>query len=205
MNSADRLIEAALEEHLQVVRQAVISQRREILRAAETIAACLAAGGKVVLFGNGGSAADAQHIAAEFVNRFRVDRPPLAAIALTTDASVVTSIANDARFEEVFARQIRALGRPGDVAWAFSTSGASANVLEGIAAARGAGLFTIALTGRGGPLAPAADLALRVESADTPRIQEAHGLIGHLICALVEERLFADPPPEARRKPPSRP
>lgn len=200
MNPIGRLIDAALEEHLQVVRQAVVSQRWELLRAAETIAACLAAGGKVLLFGNGGSAADAQHIAAEFVNRFRADRPPLAALALTTDASVMTSIANDARFEEVFVRQVRALGRPGDVAWAFSTSGASPNVLAAIAAARATGLFTIALTGRGGPLAPAADLALRVDSADTPRIQEAHGLIGHLICALVEERLFADSPPQARRE-----
>jgi len=205
MTPAGRLLDAALEEHLQVVRQAVVSQRRQLLRAAETIAACLAAGGKVLLFGNGGSAADAQHIAAEFVNRFRADRPPLAALALTTDASVMTSIANDARFEEVFARQVRALGRPGDVAWAFSTSGASPNVLAAVAAARATGLFTIALTGRGGPLASAADLALRVDSADTPRIQEAHGLIGHLICALVEERLFPDAPPQARREPSPQP
>ncbi len=205
MTPAGRLLDAALEEHLQVVRQAVVSQRRQLLRAAETIAACLAAGGKVLLFGNGGSAADAQHIAAEFVNRFRADRPPLAALALTTDASVMTSIANDARFEEVFARQVRALGRPGDVAWAFSTSGASPNVLAAVAAARATGLFTIALTGRGGPLASAADLVLRVDAADTPRIQEAHGLIGHLICALVEERLFPDAPPQVRREPSPQP
>ncbi|MEJ5357582.1 MAG: SIS domain-containing protein [Desulfobacterales bacterium] len=209
----ERWLEAALETHLRVVRQAVDAQRRLILLAAETIAACLTQGGKVLLFGNGGSAADAQHFAAEFVNRFRFDRPPAAAVALTTDGSVVTSIANDSRFEQVFARQVLALGRPGDVAWAFSTSGESPNVLAGIAAARERGLRTIALTGRGGRLARAgADIVLRVESTDPPRVQEAHQLLGHLICGLAEERLFGaaaeafgSPPPTSTRERPGSP
>ncbi len=213
MNVEEQGLEAALQEHLRAVRQAVDSQRREILQAAETIAACFRRGGKLLLFGNGGSAADAQHFAAEFVNRFRFDRPPLAALALTTDASVVTSIANDSRFEHIFARQVLALGRGGDIAWALSTSGQSPNVLAGIAAARERGLGTIAFTGPGGSLAQGgADIVLRVEAAETARIQETHLLLGHLICGLVEERLFGaaaesrhSPPPTVPRDSPGSP
>ncbi len=202
MNVEEQWLEAALQEHQRAVRLAVDSQRRKILQAAETIAACLLRGGKVLLFGNGGSAADAQHFAAEFVNRFRFDRPPLAALALTTDAAVLTSIANDSRFERIFARQVQALGRAGDIAWALSTSGESPNVLAGIAAARETGLRTIVFTGRGGRLAQGgADIVLQVEAAETARIQEAHLLLGHLICGLVEERLFGTAA-ESRHGPP---
>ncbi len=156
-------------------------------------ARALAAGGKLLLFGNGGSASDAQHLAAEFVNRFDRERPALAAIALTTDGSVVTSIANDSSFDEVFSRQVEALGRPGDVAIGISTSGRSPNVVRGLRAARHAGLFTSALLGSGGGAAALeADLALIVPGDDTPRIQEVHLLAGHVLCRRVEDLLEQD-------------
>lgn len=153
----------------------------------EVVAAALASGGKLLLCGNGGSAADCQHIAAELVGRFRRDRPALAAIALTTDTSVLTSVANDYAFETVFARQVEALGRRGDCLLAISTSGRSPNVLAAIAAARALGMVTIGLLGGdGGGAAPACDHALIVPSRDTARIQEAHILIGHALCAALE-------------------
>ena len=145
------------------------------------------------MFGNGGSAADAQHLAAEFVNRFRIERPPLAALALTTDTSVLTSIANDYDFEEVFAKQVRALGHSEDVALGLSTSGNSPNVVRGLDAARQLGLRTLALSGGdGGPVARAAELALVVPSRSTPRIQEVHITIGHVLCDLVDYLLFPE-------------
>jgi D-sedoheptulose 7-phosphate isomerase len=145
------------------------------------------------MFGNGGSAADAQHIAAEFVNRFQVERPPLAALALTTDTSVLTSIANDYTFTEVFAKQVRALGRPGDVAWGISTSGSSPNVVAALEAARELGLKTLALSGgEGGPVAARAELAIIVPSRNTPRIQEAHITVEHVLCDLVDFLLFPE-------------
>lgn len=161
----------------------------------ETIAAALQAGGKLLLFGNGGSAADAQHIAAEFVNRFKIERAPLPAIALTTDTSALTSIANDYGYAEVFAKQVRALGRRGDVAIAISTSGNAANVLRAVAACRRIGVRTIALTGgSGGKLARAADLVLCASATtDTARIQETHILVGHVICEQVDAKLFGRP------------
>lgn len=151
------------------------------------------AGNKLLLFGNGGSAADAQHIAAEFVNRFKMERPPLPAIALTTDSSALTSIGNDYGYAEVFAKQVRALGRRGDVAIAISTSGNAPNVLRAVAACRRIGVRTIALTGgSGGKLARAGDLILRVGgTAETARIQETHILVGHVICEQVDAVLFA--------------
>lgn len=160
------------------------------------VTAALRAGRKLLLFGNGGSAADAQHIAAEFVNRFRMDRRPLPAIALTTDTSALTSIANDFGYEQVFAKQIRALGQPGDVAIAISTSGNAANVLAAIPACRDLGITVIALTGgSGGRLAPLADVSLCVDAtAETARIQETHILIGHVICELVDLQLFGGAP-----------
>jgi len=162
-------------------------------RAAGLVADALAAGGQVLLCGNGGSAADAQHLAAEFVNRFRVERAPLAALALTTDTSALTAIANDRDFGEIFARQVEALGRPGDLAFALSTSGTSRNVLRGVEAARARGLKTVGLTGgNGGRLATLVDLALVVPSRSTARIQEVHITIGHALCEVVD-RAFARP------------
>ena len=158
----------------------------------DAITAALRAGNKLLLFGNGGSAADAQHIAAEFVNRFKIERAPLPAIALTTDTSALTSIANDYGYAEVFAKQVRALGRAGDVALAISTSGTAANVLRAVATCRRLGIKTVALTGgTGGKLAAAADWVLRASSTtETARIQETHILVGHVICELVDDQLF---------------
>ena len=159
-----------------------------IAAVAQRMAEVLRLGGKLLFVGNGGSAADAQHLAAEFVNRFQRDRRALAAIALTTDSSVLTSIGNDAGFDRVFSRQVEALGRPGDLLVAISTSGNSANVLHAVEAGRGVGLTTVALTGgSGGALAAAADEAFVVQSYETPRIQETHITLGHVLCALVED------------------
>lgn len=148
-------------------------------------------GNKILIFGNGGSAADAQHIAAEFVNRFLYDRAPLPAIALTTDTSILTSISNDIGFAQVFARQIAALGAKGDVAWGITTSGTSPNMIEGFRTAAEMGMKTIALTGKdGGEVLKMTDYALNVNSPHTPRIQEVHITVGHIICELVESELF---------------
>jgi D-sedoheptulose 7-phosphate isomerase len=133
-------------------------------------------------------------LAAEFVNRFLIERPPLPAIALTTDSSVLTSIGNDYDFSEIFSKQIRALGQPGDVAWGISTSGTSKNVIKGLEQARKMGLVTIGLTGRdGGDVARMVDFALNVDSTVTPRIQEVHMTVGHVICQMVDMRLFQRP------------
>jgi D-sedoheptulose 7-phosphate isomerase len=148
-------------------------------------------GNKLLLFGNGGSAADAQHIAAEFVNRFIIDRPPLPAIALTTDTSILTSISNDSAFQEIFARQIKALGKEGDIVIGLSTSGNSPNVIKAFEVAKEMGMKTVALTGNdGGMLAKLADVPLVVSSSSTPRIQETHILAGHILCEMVEHQLF---------------
>jgi D-sedoheptulose 7-phosphate isomerase len=148
-------------------------------------------GKKVLLFGNGGSAADAQHIAAEFVGRFAFDRPALPALALSVNTSCVTAIGNDYGFDLVFSRQIEALARPGDVAIGISTSGNSSNVLHGLSVARETGLATVALTGcTGGKLKNAVDYCICAPSNETPRIQECHILIGHIISELVEETIF---------------
>ena len=158
--------------------------------ALEALVASLEGGGKVLLFGNGGSAAEAQHFAAELVNKFLRVRPALAALALTTDTSCLTSIGNDVSYDVVFSRQVEALGRPGDVAVGLTTSGDSPNVIEGLQAARRKGLRTIALTGEGGGKAkPLADILLDVPSRSTPRIQEVHLLVLHLLAEGVEERL----------------
>ncbi|RUQ38010.1 MAG: phosphoheptose isomerase [Candidatus Competibacteraceae bacterium] len=166
-----------------------------IVQAAEHLAERLKQGGKILVCGNGGSAADAQHFVAELVNRFEIERPGLAAIALTTDSSTLTSIANDYAFEQIFARQVRALGRPGDVLLAISTSGNSPNVLAAMDAARELGLSTIILTGRdGGWMAQQLgrdDIELRVGATATARIQEVHILIIHCLCDLVDWLLFA--------------
>lgn len=146
---------------------------------------------KLMLCGNGGSAADAQHIAAEFVNRFQLDRHPLPAMALTTDTSIITSVANDYGYEEVFSKQIQALGVEGDILLAISTSGNSKNILSAIKIAKEKGLYTVGLIGGdGGEMVTLVDLSLVVKSKQTPRVQETHILAGHLICELVEYILF---------------
>ncbi|MBI2164693.1 MAG: D-sedoheptulose 7-phosphate isomerase [candidate division NC10 bacterium] len=161
---------------------------------ARRMAETLRKGGKILFFGNGGSAADAQHLAAEFVNRFLRDRGALAAVSLTTDTSALTSIGNDLGFDQVFSRQVEALGRPGDLVVAISTSGNSPNVLRGVEAARRLGCGTVGLTGgSGGLLANAVDEAFIVPSAETPRIQETHITLGHALCALVDEFLTPGP------------
>ena len=177
------------------VKQAFFDANAEaVARAADVIIGAVKAGGMVLVFGNGGSAADAQHIAAELVNRLNYDHPPIPAIALTTDTSILTSIGNDSSFDKVFERQIRALGRKGDVALAISTSGNSPNVLRAVEAAREIGVTTIALAGRdGGRLATLAELTLVVNADSTQRIQETHITIAHILCELVEDALFGVP------------
>lgn len=175
------------------VKQAFL---RENLAALEQVIDALVGvfqrGNKLLLFGNGGSAADAQHIAAEFTNRFLIERPPLAALALTTDTSALTSIANDYDYSQVFAKQLRALGKPGDMALAISTSGNSANIIAALAECRKLGISTIGLTGGdGGEMAGQVDFLLRAtEGKTSARIQETHILVGHVICELVDHRLF---------------
>jgi len=159
---------------------------------AERTIAAYRSGNKVLLMGNGGSAADAQHIASELVGQFRMRRKALAAIALTTDSSILTSVSNDFGFEECFVRQVQALGAANDIVIAISTSGRSPNVVRAIEAAHAAKCYTTALTGQtGGDLASRVDLLLSVPSEETPRIQEAHSLLGHMYCDLVERALFA--------------
>jgi D-sedoheptulose 7-phosphate isomerase len=161
-----------------------------ILSAADAVGDALRLGNKVLVFGNGGSAADSQHFAAELVGRFGRERRALPAIALTTDTSALTAIGNDYGFDRVFARQVEALGRKGDVAIGISTSGASRNVVAALEAARAAGMTTIALTGRdGGEAGAAADVHVNVPSPATPRVQEVHRTILHVICELVEQGL----------------
>lgn len=165
-----------------------------IVEVVDVVTAALKAGHKILLFGNGGSAADAQHIAGEFVNRFLIERPPLPAIALTTDSSVLTSISNDYDFSEIFSKQIRAVGQAGDIAWGMSTSGASANVVKAFETAKKLGLITIGLTGKdGGPIARMVDYSLNVSSRSTPRVQETHIIVSHVICELVDVKLFQKP------------
>jgi len=187
-----KLIEQAFDESVRV-KQAFLHDHLDALTGAvEVIVAAFKKGNKILLFGNGGSAADAQHIAAEFVNRFRIERPPLAALALTTDSSALTSIANDYDYSEVFAKQVRALGKAGDVAVAISTSGNAANVVKAVQACRELKIATIGLTGgSGGKLSGNTDHLLRVgETTNTARIQETHILIGHVICELVDQLLY---------------
>lgn len=162
-----------------------------IERVAERCLEALRAGGKILFAGNGGSAADAQHLAAELVGRFAFDRPGVAALALSTDTSALTAIGNDYGYERVFARQVEAIGRRGDVLFGISTSGNSPNVLQAVETAHKNGLVTVGLTGReGGRLCACCDHCIRVPATATPRIQECHIAVGHVICELIEERLF---------------
>lgn len=184
------------EEHRRVIA-ALDALIPVIAAVGRRMAESLRAGGKLLWMGNGGSAADSQHLAAELVGRFERERRALPAIALTTDSSVLTAVANDYGFETVFARQIQALCRPGDVVVGLSTSGNSPNVLAGIEAARALGAYTVGMTGReGGRLQSLADACLRVPSARTARIQEAHILIGHVLCDWIEASLQPAAAPE---------
>lgn len=185
-------ITQAFEESIRVKQVFLREHIDALVDAVEAIVHCFQKGNKLLLFGNGGSAADAQHIAAEFVNRFLVDRPPLPAIALTTDSSILTSIANDYDYEEVFAKQLRALGKAGDVALAISTSGNSANVLAAVEVCRQIKIKTIGLTGgNGGKMAGQVDILLAVSAGrNSARIQETHILVGHVICDIVDQTLF---------------
>lgn len=166
----------------------------KLVNVVEAITAALKSGNKILLFGNGGSAADAQHLTAEFVNRFIIERPPLPAIALTTDTSVITSIGNDYDFSEIFSKQIRAIGQPGDIAWGISTSGNSPNVLKGLEQAKKMGLVTVGFTGKdGGDIAKMVDFPIHVSSNSTARVQEVHITAGHAICEMVDIKLFQKP------------
>ncbi len=183
---------AILEESVSVKERSVRKNMDTLVRAAEAMAGCVTASHKILIFGNGGSAADAQHIAAEFVNRFQIERPPLGAIALTTDTSVITSIGNDYSFDDIFEKQIAAFGQSGDIAWGISTSGNSKNVVKAMETARAKGLFTIGMCGQGGKIESLSDLILTVDSKVTARIQETHIVYGHVLCHLVDKILFPD-------------
>ncbi|MBI4536574.1 MAG: D-sedoheptulose 7-phosphate isomerase [candidate division NC10 bacterium] len=184
-------IRRIFDESAAVKRRFAEENAPRIESAARQMAEVLRRGNKLLFFGNGGSAADAQHLAAEFVNRFLVSRRALAAIALTTDTSALTAIGNDLGFDTVFARQIEALGRPGDLVVAISTSGDSPNVLRAVETAKRLGLESIGLAGgTGGQLASLVDMAFVVPSNETPRVQETHITLGHALCGLVDDLLF---------------
>jgi D-sedoheptulose 7-phosphate isomerase len=185
------IIRNSLLDSIKVKEHFVKENMGSIVFLAEKIASAFTSDRKLLICGNGGSAGDAQHLAAEFVNRYMLERPPLPAIALTTDTSVITSVGNDYSFDEIFSKQVKALGVEGDVLLALSTSGNSSNVIFATKAARRLGIYTVGLTGGdGGQLAGLVDMALMVKSNSTPRIQEAHILVGHIICQLVDYILF---------------
>ena len=187
----EKIIEKALRESVGAMESFVGENISNLIRFSEKIASAFNDDRKLMICGNGGSAADAQHIAGEFVNRFLLERPPLPAIALTTDTSVLTSIGNDYTFEEIFSKQVKAIGLEGDVLLALSTSGNSANVIAAVKAAKNLGIYTGLLTGSGGgQLASQVDLAMIVNHNIAPRIQETHIFAGHTICQLVDHILF---------------
>ncbi len=183
-------IRTAVNESIELKKAFFAANEKLIAEAARAICTALESGGKILLYGNGGSAADAQHIAAEWIGRFQKERRPLPAIALTTDTSILTAIGNDYGYDQVFARQIRALGQKGDIAVAISTSGNSPNVLMATDAAREIGMITIGLTGRdGGILGAKVHYHLNVPHRLSARIQEVHIMIGHILCELAEDHL----------------
>ena len=186
------VIESILADSLRTQKAGVEKNIENLVQTANALTACIKAGHRIYIFGNGGSAADAQHIAAEFVNRFRIERAPLPATALTTDTSILTSIGNDYSFDEIFDKQIRALGRSGDLAWGISTSGNSSNVIVALETARRIGMTTLGMTGKGGKILTCSDHVLAVESDITARIQETHITMGHILCELVDRILFPD-------------
>lgn len=186
LETIDRVFAGAITAH-EIARRA---DHGALLRAIDAVAQAFSAGRRLLVFGNGGSAADAQHFAAEFVGRFQRERRAVAAVALTTDTSILTAIGNDYAYDRVFARQVEALGEPGDVAFGITTSGGSANVIEAFRVAKSRGLTTIALTGRdGGEAGRAADIHVNVPDPSTARAQEVHRTLLHVICEIVEEGL----------------
>lgn len=186
-------VRADLEESASLKQLIAETMTKQIIEAADLLLGAFKSGGKVLLCGNGGSAADAQHLAAELVGKLKLERPALPVIALTTDTSILTAVGNDHGFEQVFARQVEALVSPGDVVIAISTSGNAPNVLEALRVAKAKGAIVIGLTGRdGGKLANLVDLPLVVPADSTPRIQESHITIGHILCHLVEHELFGE-------------
>jgi D-sedoheptulose 7-phosphate isomerase len=191
------MISASLEEELKVhtwIMEHTVKECVPVIQAmADCLVDCFRHGNKLMLCGNGGSAADSQHMVAEFVNRFRMDRAALPALALTVDSSILTAIGNDSSYEFTFSRQVEALAKPGDVLAAISTSGGSPNVLKALTTARQRGVMTLGFTGEKGrrTLAPNCDICLVVPSADTPRVQEVHEFIWHVLCGMVEQTLFA--------------
>ena len=181
----------AFEDSISVKREFIKENVDAVIVVSNIIADAFNSGSKIIIFGNGGSSTDASHIAAEFVGRFKMERPPLPAISLNTNMAVITAIANDYDFSDVFVRQLKAHAQDGDVVIGISTSGNSANVIKAMEAARSRGLKTVALTGaEGGKLASKADHIFAVPSTDTPRIQETHIILGHVLCQMVEEILF---------------
>lgn len=183
------IIRQTLNDSLRAKQAFVDTHETRILDCAEKIAATLKAGGKLLLFGNGGSAADCQHMAAEFINRFQMERPPLAAIALTCDTSVITSIGNDYTYDDIFLKQVQALGAAGDMAVGISTSGNSPNVIRAAEAAKNMGLVLVGFSGAKGRLRDLSDMAFCVDSPVTARIQEVHIMLVHMLCDLSERLL----------------
>jgi D-sedoheptulose 7-phosphate isomerase len=195
-----QMIEASILEHMEVVRE-LAHQQNVIEAIAQAMAGALLAGGKILWCGNGGSAADCQHLAAEIVGRFRRERSGLPSIALTTDSSILTAVANDYGYNCVFSRQVEALARPGDVLVGISTSGKSQNVVMALEQGRSMGVTTVALTGEGGgKMGGIADHTLAVSSTETARIQEAHILVGHMLCEWVELRCAQTPQAELMKQ-----
>jgi len=194
MENMKTIVDRSFEESIEAKQRCREGNQELLIRAATMIVDAFNNENKLMIFGNGGSAADAQHIAAEFVNKFMIERPPLPAMALTTDTSILTSVGNDqptSTFEDIFSIQIKALGLEGDVAWGISTSGSSVNVLGALAVARERGLRTIGMTGSSADqMAEVAQVLLTVDAANTARIQECHITMAHVICELVDYQLF---------------
>jgi D-sedoheptulose 7-phosphate isomerase len=188
-----KTIKDIINSSIDVKQKLIHSEASNIEKACQAVQDCISKGGKLIIFGNGGSAADSQHIAAEFVGRFKLERKAMPAIALTTNTSTLTALSNDYGYDITFKRQIESLGKSGDVAIAVSTSGNAKNVIEAVKAAKEMGIVTIALTGGdGGKLGPLCGISILVSSKDTARIQESHILIGHIIAEIVETNLGHD-------------
>ena len=191
MKEMKNIIDRSFAESVEAKHRCRERNQESLIRAATIVVEAFNNENKLMIFGNGGSAADAQHIAAEFVNRFKIERPPLPAMALTTDTSILTSVSNDYTFDDVFSKQVKALGMEGDVAWGMSTSGSSVNVLDALAVARDRGLRTIGMTGSDdGKMAEVSQVLLKVDADNTARIQECHITMAHIICELVDYQLF---------------
>ncbi|MFH1215223.1 MAG: D-sedoheptulose 7-phosphate isomerase [Pseudomonadota bacterium] len=187
----ENILRSSLADSITAKQNFYDEHREKLFQLVDWVVACFQSGNKLMICGNGGSAADAQHLAAEFVNRFLINRAPLPAIALTTDTSILTSVGNDFSYDDIFAKQVAALGKKGDILLCISTSGNSPNIIKAVETAKSLGVRTVVLTGgSGGKLALEGELVLTVPSEKTPHIQEAHLWIEHMLCWLVDERLF---------------